>query len=230
MRLPFPLVLFLLSLPFPLPAAEDKPYPAPAQVRAAFLKLLDRPKVPLDVKLISTTTGKDGLVREQLTIASEKKPGGDSALYAAGSPNDACDDTQHESLKAHRGNHIGIQARQNASDPCDSAAECNGTNNCLAVVALGALAQDSPNAGAPAASAVRGLIPTGWYPGAVRVSPDGKRLFVANVKGHGALSQPRVNSWLAAVTRRGTPTSTNAPRPARINRSSWRSTECSRPD
>jgi hypothetical protein len=38
---------------------------------------------------------------------------------------------------------------------------------------------------------VAGLIPTGWYPGALRLSGDGKRLFVANVKGHGALSQPR---------------------------------------
>ncbi len=36
-----------------------------------------------------------------------------------------------------------------------------------------------------------GLIPTGWYPGAVLLSADGKKLFVANVKGHGSLSQPR---------------------------------------
>ena len=52
----------------------------------------------------------------------------------------------------------------------------NGTNNCVAVVKLG-----SP-------SRVAGLIPTGWYPGAVLL--DGGRLFVANVKGHGAL-RPR---------------------------------------
>ena len=38
---------------------------------------------------------------------------------------------------------------------------------------------------------VKGLIPTGWYPGAVLVSPDGKKLFVSNIKGHGSLSQPR---------------------------------------
>src|SRR5262249_61350492 len=36
-----------------------------------------------------------------------------------------------------------------------------------------------------------GLIPTGWYPGAVLVSADGQTLYVANVKGHGSLSQPR---------------------------------------
>ena len=36
-----------------------------------------------------------------------------------------------------------------------------------------------------------GLIPTAWYPGAVRASADGKRLYVAHVTGVGALSQPR---------------------------------------
>ncbi|HWG47568.1 MAG TPA: bifunctional YncE family protein/alkaline phosphatase family protein [Gemmataceae bacterium] len=66
----------------------------------------------------------------------------------------------------------------------------NGTNNCIAVVRLGARACTDPD-GKPARSAVAGLIPTGWYPGAVLVSADGKKLFVANVKGHGSLSQPR---------------------------------------
>jgi YVTN family beta-propeller protein len=65
----------------------------------------------------------------------------------------------------------------------------NGTNNCVAVVRLGRLSYASGVG--PAQSAIAGLIPTGWYPGAVRVSPDGKHLYVANVKGHGALSQPR---------------------------------------
>jgi len=67
----------------------------------------------------------------------------------------------------------------------------NGTNNCVAVIRLGQPACESKRAGLPAASSVAGLIPTGWYPGAVRVSADGKKLFVANVKGHGSLSQPR---------------------------------------
>ncbi len=66
----------------------------------------------------------------------------------------------------------------------------NGTNNCLAVVRLERRASTG-GTGRPARSAVAGLIPTGWYPGAVLVSPDGKKLFVANVKGHGSLSQPR---------------------------------------
>ncbi|HEX5270468.1 MAG TPA: bifunctional YncE family protein/alkaline phosphatase family protein [Gemmataceae bacterium] len=68
----------------------------------------------------------------------------------------------------------------------------NGTNNCLAVVRLGTIGFDAdPGDGRPEKSAVVGLIPTGWYPGAVVLSPDGKTLYVANVKGHGSLSQPR---------------------------------------
>ncbi len=66
----------------------------------------------------------------------------------------------------------------------------NGTNNCIAVVRLGAKAVSTPQ-GLPPESRLLGLIPTAWYPGAVRVSADGKKLFVANVKGVGALSQPR---------------------------------------
>jgi YVTN family beta-propeller protein len=76
----------------------------------------------------------------------------------------------------------------------------NGTNNCVAVVRLGAKscegtgeafgrAEGGVGRPAPSASRLAGLTPTGWYPGAVTVSPDGKRLFVANVKGHGSLAQ-----------------------------------------
>jgi YVTN family beta-propeller protein len=67
----------------------------------------------------------------------------------------------------------------------------NGTNNCVAVVRLAARSSAGDGAGRPEHSTLAGLIPTGWYPGTVVVSPDGQRLFVANVKGHGALSQPR---------------------------------------
>ncbi|HVK08619.1 MAG TPA: alkaline phosphatase family protein [Gemmataceae bacterium] len=65
----------------------------------------------------------------------------------------------------------------------------NGTGNCLAVVRLGGRSTEA-GGGAAEASSVGGLIPTGWYPGAIRSSADGKNLFVANVKGHGSL-QPR---------------------------------------
>jgi YVTN family beta-propeller protein len=67
----------------------------------------------------------------------------------------------------------------------------NGSNNCIAVIRLGARAREEADADGPARSVVRGLIPTGWFPGALRLSADGKTLFVANVKGVGSLSQPR---------------------------------------
>jgi YVTN family beta-propeller protein len=67
----------------------------------------------------------------------------------------------------------------------------NGTNNCIAVVMLSARAQGEPAADQAEASRLLGLIPTGWYPGALLTSKDGKRLFVANIKGHGSLHQPR---------------------------------------
>jgi DNA-binding beta-propeller fold protein YncE len=63
----------------------------------------------------------------------------------------------------------------------------NGTGNCIASVALGEkatrMAVDTP----ATSSRIVGTIPTGWYPGAVRLSADGRRLYVANVKGHGSL-------------------------------------------
>ncbi|HYT94984.1 MAG TPA: bifunctional YncE family protein/alkaline phosphatase family protein, partial [Gemmataceae bacterium] len=66
----------------------------------------------------------------------------------------------------------------------------NGSNNCLAVVRLADTVSDGVTAGRRKESLLLGLIPTGWYPGAVVVSTDGKQLFVANVKGHGSLAGP----------------------------------------
>ena len=63
----------------------------------------------------------------------------------------------------------------------------NGTGNCVAVVSLGSLAGGQTAGGEIAPSRLVGLIPTGWYPGALKLSEDGQRLFVANVKGHGSL-------------------------------------------
>ncbi len=48
---------------------------APSEVKAAFLKLLDRPKVALDVVVESERTG-DGLTTELLSFAAEKKADG----------------------------------------------------------------------------------------------------------------------------------------------------------
>ena len=67
----------------------------------------------------------------------------------------------------------------------------NGTNNCLAVVKLAAKSCEVESKELPAKSQLVGLIPTGWYPGAVLLDPAGKTLLVANIKGHGSLSQPR---------------------------------------
>jgi DNA-binding beta-propeller fold protein YncE len=55
----------------------------------------------------------------------------------------------------------------------------NGGENAVAVVRLSPAAQGLTGAGV---SHVAGLIPTGWYPTAVQVSPDGKTLFVTNAK------------------------------------------------
>jgi len=51
-------------------------YPAPADVRAAFLKQLDRPKVDPDVKELSPPRTENGLTTEHLSIATEKKADG----------------------------------------------------------------------------------------------------------------------------------------------------------
>lgn len=63
----------------------------------------------------------------------------------------------------------------------------SGTNNAVAVVRLGEASTRA--AGRPSGkSQVAGLVPTGWYPGAVALSADGRRMFVANIKGLGSLS------------------------------------------
>lgn len=49
---------------------------------------------------------------------------------------------------------------------------CNGTQNAVAVVALH-----------PGNSKMLGLIPVGWYPGAVIADPGRRKLYVANIKG-----------------------------------------------
>lgn len=67
------LLVLLLLVPVTV-AQEKKPLP-PADAKAAFLMLLDRPKVPLDAKTLSHKPT-DTLHEETLTIASEKKASG----------------------------------------------------------------------------------------------------------------------------------------------------------
>lgn len=68
----------------------------------------------------------------------------------------------------------------------------NATNNCIAVVTLGVASQEDPGPiKTPQATVIAGLIPTGWYPAAVQLSADGKKLLVANLKGHGLFAERR---------------------------------------
>jgi dienelactone hydrolase len=67
--------IFALLLLSPAAVAEAPTYPRPAEVRAAFRKLLERPAVSLNVKVEGTGTDR-GLVTEHLTFASEKHPDG----------------------------------------------------------------------------------------------------------------------------------------------------------
>lgn len=63
----------------------------------------------------------------------------------------------------------------------------NGTDNAIAVVALG---QNAGVIGSPFfSSRVIGFIPTGWYPGSVITNRGGNFLYVANVKGLGSLNK-----------------------------------------
>jgi dienelactone hydrolase len=64
--------LVLLIFAAPTRADTTPSYPPPAETRAGFLKLLDRPKVPLDVKADPPKT-EGGLVTERLSFATEKK-------------------------------------------------------------------------------------------------------------------------------------------------------------
>jgi len=59
----------------------------------------------------------------------------------------------------------------------------NADNNSVAVV----------DVSRPGASAVRGFIPTGWYPTAARFSKDGRRIFVLSGKGLTSSANPRGN-------------------------------------
>jgi dienelactone hydrolase len=70
------LSLVVIAFPQRSRAEDAKTYPPPEKVRAAFLKLLDRPKVDLDVKKGTSSTLKDGSIQEELTFASEKKADG----------------------------------------------------------------------------------------------------------------------------------------------------------
>lgn len=56
--------------------AQAPAYPPAVEVKTAFLKLLDRPRVPLDVRVDSPQREEDGLAVERISFASEKRPDG----------------------------------------------------------------------------------------------------------------------------------------------------------
>jgi YVTN family beta-propeller protein len=83
----------------------------------------------------------------------------------------------------------------------------NAGNNAVAVLALGERR---------ATPVVRGFIPTGWYPGAVRA--DGKHLYIANVKGDGSQGkQPDKDGW-HVTWHRGSVTRVPIPAPEQLSR------------
>jgi len=80
------------------------------------------------------------------------------------------------SLKWHPGDLFGASPNALAFERSGRTLfVCNGTQNAVAVVSF-----------RPGKSKLKGLLPTGWFPGAV--VPDGRRnaLYVANIKGIGA--------------------------------------------
>jgi len=73
---------------------------------------------------------------------------------------------------------FGAQPNALAFDPSGKRIYvCNGTQNAVAVI------QFEPEENA---SKVVGLIPVGWFPGAIQVESTGRMLYVANIKGIGA--------------------------------------------
>ncbi len=79
MRLPL-LYIGLLVSTFAAPIYGQESgvakYPPPAEVKAAFLKLLDRPRVPLNVQHSQSRVDATGTAEEPLSFASEKKADG----------------------------------------------------------------------------------------------------------------------------------------------------------
>src|SRR5437899_1937213 len=72
----FPLLLaVLLVVPASVPAQDKTPLP-PEQAKAALLKLLDRPKVPADVREDEKPAVKDGLYYLRWSYATETKADG----------------------------------------------------------------------------------------------------------------------------------------------------------
>jgi YVTN family beta-propeller protein len=77
--------------------------------------------------------------------------------------------------RQHPGDLLGASPNALAFDKAGQTLfVCNGTQNALAVVAF-----------APGKSKLRGLVPAGWFPGAIVYDTPRDRIYVANIKGIG---------------------------------------------
>lgn len=85
------------------------------------------------------------------------------------------------------------------SGPCALAADpsrrrlyvANATNNAALVLEFDRPLEEAAEAGAALRAVVKGALPTGWYPAALALAPDGTRLAVANLKGVGSLAREK---------------------------------------
>ncbi len=100
---------------------------------------------------------------------------------------DAATDTVVETIwaKPSPADLFGAQPNALAFDPTGRTLYvANGTQNAVAVVAF-----DPKGRG----SKIRGLVPVGWFPGALVFDAPRRLLHVANIKGHAALPKPYEN-------------------------------------
>ncbi|WP_435019062.1 alpha/beta hydrolase family protein [Tundrisphaera sp. TA3] len=72
----FPILLGLLLIPIPLRAQAPPPLPPAAEIRARFLKDLDRPRVPLDPREEDVPATGSEFARQSVSFASEAHPDG----------------------------------------------------------------------------------------------------------------------------------------------------------
>jgi dienelactone hydrolase len=70
------LALLVVALVAPLVPAQDRAPLAPAEAKTAFLKLLDRPRVPADPRTDGPAIARNGLVYQPWSFASETKADG----------------------------------------------------------------------------------------------------------------------------------------------------------
>jgi DNA-binding beta-propeller fold protein YncE len=90
------------------------------------------------------------------------------------------------SLRWHSGDLFGASPNALAFDKKGRVLfVCNGTQNAIAAVSFGPEARWFEHIFSPKPSRLLGLIPVGWYPGAVAWDEARKALYVANLKGEG---------------------------------------------